>query len=238
VTNDSGRGDAEGAGDSEEPGTDSSDTSDDSAAKPGSGAAAGLSFRYPERLGPFNVWIDESVYPQREQALAACRQYAKLLEERRVALGPGAGPRQVADDEVYAAASAVLHALDALWEKIRGQSGLAILGGSSLARQLVLASTVEWALEIIYQIQRAECEEAGPGRKRWRVTGRAWRRDEVSWSGEGLSGAYDQDDATMAELALLEACARAYARCMATHLGWNELADEGPAGQAHSGDQR
>jgi hypothetical protein len=193
--------------------------------KPSGPEAGGTdpSFRYPERLGPFNIWIDESVYEERELALAACRRYAEVLETRRARVGRAAGPRQVADEEVVAAARVVLHSLESLWNKIRGQPGVAILGDSRLARQLVLASTVEWALEIVYQIRRIEREAAGPARRRWRVTGRAWR-SEVSWSAEGLSRPFAEQDGAMSELALLEACAHAYSNCMATLVGWDELA--------------
>ena len=186
---------------------------------------ATVSFRYPERLGPFNVWIDESVYPEREQALAACRRYAEVLEQKRARFGRDAGPRQLADDEVVAAARVVLRSLESLWNKIRSQPGVVILGQSRLARQLVLASTVEWALEIVYQIRKIEREEAGPGRKRWRVTGRGWR-SEVSWSAEGVSRPFGDADDALSELALLEACAHAYSNCMATLVGWDELAAE------------
>jgi hypothetical protein len=186
-----------------------------------------MSFRYPERLGPFNVWIDESVYPERDEALEACRHYARLLEAKRMALGREAGPRELADEDVVSAAGRVLSALNSLWEKIRTQSGVATFGESSLARQLVLASTVEWALEIVYQIRSVEPEEAGTGLQRWRVKGRAWR-GEVSWGSEGLSRSFAEDDQAMRELALLEACARAYASSMATLVGWNELAGDTP----------
>jgi hypothetical protein len=193
----------------------------------GSGSeGAATSFRYPERLGPFNVWISETVYAEREQALEACRRYAQILERKRAKVGMDAGPKQLADAEVVEAAGAVLNSLDRLWDRIRSQPGVAILGESRLARRLVFASTLEWALEIIYQIRAIEREEVGPGLRRWRVSGRAWR-GEVSWNSQGSSRTFAEGDKAMAELALLEACAEAYASCMATLGGWDELMAEG-----------
>jgi len=207
--------------------------------EPGSGRASGpgergsgsdstgtaASFRYPERMGPFNVWISETVYPEREQALEACRHYAQILERKREQVGFDAGPKQMADTEVVAAAREVLRSLDRLWERIRSQPGVAILGESRLARRLVFASTIEWALEIVYQIRTIAREDAGQGLRRWRVGGRAWR-GEVSWNSEGLSRTFAEADGALGELALLEACANAYAGCMATLGGWDELAAE------------
>jgi hypothetical protein len=191
----------------------------------GSDSTGTASFRYPERLGPFNVWISETVYPEREQALEACRHYAQIIERKREQLGLNAGPREMADTEVVDAAREVLGSLDRLWERIRTQPGVAILGESRLARRLVFASTIEWALEIVYQIRTITREDAGGGLRRWKVGGRAWR-GEVSWNSEGTSRAFAEEDRALSELALLEACANAYASCMATLGGWDELAVE------------
>lgn len=155
--------------------------------------------RLPERLGPFSLWIAPEVYPAASAARAGLEAHNRLVRDRlRLTLPETRAADFSTDPEFLTSAHRVLLLLEELWEEIERHQTMAAARDLPLVRRLFLASIVEWALDLNYEVRRLEPRG---GNKGFDVLGRAWDGDRwhefAARSGPG-------------EAALLEALGRAY----------------------------
>ena len=167
------------------------------------------SFRLPERLGPFSLWIAPEVYPAAAAARSKLEEHSRLVRDRlRLTLSGSIASDLAQDPEFLASAQDVLFELEALWFEIERHQTLEILRGLPQVRRLFLASVVEWALELNYEIRTMRRETTG-GSERWFVTGRAWDGDRPH-DFSVRSAAYEPGNRGASELALLQGLGFAY----------------------------
>lgn len=157
-------------------------------------------FRMPERLGPFALWIAPEVYPAAAAARAGLEAHNRLVRDRmRLTLPETTAADFAEDPEFLTSAHRVLLLLEELWEEIERHQTMAAARELPLVRRLFLASIVEWALDLNYEVRRLEPHTGME--KGFEVIGRAWDGDRwyehVARSGPR-------------EAALLEALGRAY----------------------------
>jgi hypothetical protein len=132
--------------------------------------------RLPERLGPFALWIAPEVYPAAAAARAGLEAHNRLVRDRlRLTLPEAAASDLSSDPEFLTSARQVLVLLEELWEEIERRQSLAAAEDLPLVRRLFLASIVEWALDLHYEVRRLRRRR---GREKgWEVIGRAWDGD-------------------------------------------------------------
>ena len=166
-------------------------------------------FRLPERLGPFSLWIAPDVYPAAASARAALEGHSRLVRDRLRLTLPGSVASDLGQDpEFLESAQKVLFELEALWFEIERHQTLEVFGAMPQVRRLFLASVVEWALELNYEVRTMRRESDG-SRERWLVMGRAWDGDRT-FDYTVRSASYEAGNPGASELALLQGLGFAY----------------------------
>jgi hypothetical protein len=179
-------------------------------------------FRFPERLGPFSLWIAPEVYPLAEQARLAGEAHRALVRDRMQQTLPGSYVADLAEDaEFLASATGLFRQLEELWEGLERQQTISSVRHLAQVRRLFLASAVEWALDLNYEV-REVMPSGGGESSRWHVVGRAWDGERY-FDYEVDSAAFDAEDHGAGELTLIEALARAYTGAIGNLIGWTTL---------------
>lgn len=179
-------------------------------------------FRFPERLGAFSLWIAPEVYPLAEQARLAGEAHRALVRDRMQQTLPGSYAADLSQDEEFlASATDLFRQLEELWEGLERQQTISSVRHLPQVRRLFLASAVEWALDLNYEVR--EVVPLGGGEaSRWRVVGRAWDGERHN-DYEVSSASFSADDRGAGELTLIEALARAYTGAIGNLIGWTTL---------------
>jgi hypothetical protein len=182
-------------------------------------------FRFPERLGAFSLWIAPEVYPLAESARLVGEAHRALVGDRLRQTLPGASVADLGrDQEFLASATEFFRQLEELWAGLERQQTLASVRQLPQVRRLFLASAVEWALDLHYEVREVMPLELAAD-SQWRVVGRGWD-GERHFDYEVLSASFAGDDRGAGELALIEALARAYTGAIGGLIGWVALDPE------------
>lgn len=181
-------------------------------------------FRFPERMGAFSLWIAPEIYPLVEAAKKAGEQHRALLRERVLMSLPGARPDLSGDEEFLQSATGLFRRFEELWLGLERAQSLHSVGDAPNVRRVFLASAVEWAMDLHYEVREVSRVKEGD-RVRWRVTGRAWD-GERPFDDQQLSEAYVLGDRRTGELALLETLSRAFCGAIGGLIGWSALVPE------------
>lgn len=191
-------------------------------------------FRFPERLGPFSLWIAPEIYPLAEAAREAGEAHRALLRDRLAHALPGEVVRLDEDVEFLASATGLFRRLEELWEGLEREQSLLPVSGAPEVRRAFLASAVEWAMDLHYEVREVTRRRHGD-RSLWHVVGRAWD-GERPFDCTLDSESFPAGDRRGAELALLETLTRCYAGAIGGLIGWTALvpdsvlrASRGPA---------
>jgi hypothetical protein len=179
-------------------------------------------FRFPERLGAFSLWIAPEVYPLAESARLAGEAHRALVQERTRQTLPGSYvPDLGQDEEFLASATDFFRQLEELWEGLERQQTLTSVRHLPQVRRLFLASAVEWALDLHYEVREVTQGHSNEA-TRWRVIGRAWDGDRF-FDFETTSVPFPEHRQAAGELALIEALSRAYTGAIGGLIGWVAL---------------
>jgi hypothetical protein len=181
-------------------------------------------FRFPERMGAFSLWIAPEIYPLVEAAKKAGEQHRALLRERVLMSLPGERPDLSGDEEFLQSATGLFRRFEELWTGLERAQSLHSVGDAPNVRRVFLASAVEWAMDLHYEVREVSRVKEGD-RVRWRVTGRAWD-GERPFDDQQLSEAYVLGDRRTGELALLETLSRAFCGAIGGLIGWSALVPE------------
>jgi hypothetical protein len=181
-------------------------------------------FRFPERMGAFSLWIAPEIYPLVEAAKKAGEQHRALLRERVLMSLPGERPDLSDDEEFLQSATGLFRRFEDLWTGLERAQSLHSVGDAPNVRRVFLASAVEWAMDLHYEVREVARVKEGD-RVRWRVTGRAWD-GERPFDDQQLSEAYLLGDRRTGELALLETLSRAFCGAIGGLIGWSALVPE------------
>jgi hypothetical protein len=148
-----------------------------------------------------------------------------LVRERLRQTLPGSGPAVFSQDQEFLdSATEFFRTLERLWDGLQRQQTLTSIRHLPQVRRLFLASAVEWALDLYYEVREAENVDAGE-ESFWRVVGRAWDGDRpVDY--EVRSATFDYGDERTSELSLIEALSKAYTGAIAGLIGWTDLDPE------------
>lgn len=182
-------------------------------------------FRFPERMGAFSLWIAPEIYPLVEAAKVAGEQHRTLLKER-VLVNQRAGGRVdlTQDEEFLHSATGLFRRFEDLWAGLERAQSLHSVGDAPNVRRVFLASAVEWAMDLHYEVREVTRVKDGD-RVRWRVSGRAWD-GERPFDDTQLSELYLLGDRRAGELALLETLSRAFCGAIGGLIGWSALVPE------------
>lgn len=179
-------------------------------------------FRFPERLGAFSLWIAPEVYPLAERARLAGEAHRALVRDRMQQTLPGSYAADLTQDEEFlSSATGLFRQLEELWEGLERQQTISSVRHLPQVRRLFLASAVEWALDLNYEV-REVVPLGGGDASRWHVTGRAWDGDR-HFDYEVDSASFSAEDRGAGELTLIEALARAYTGSIGNLIGWTTL---------------
>jgi len=181
-------------------------------------------FRFPERMGAFSLWIAPEIYPLVEAAKKAGEQHRALLRERVLMSLPGERPDLSGDEDFLQSATGLFRRFEELWTGLERAQSLHSVGDAPNVRRVFLASAVEWAMDLHYEVREVQRVKEGD-RVRWRVTGRAWD-GERPFDDQQLSEAYVLGDRRTGELALLETLSRAFCGAIGGLIGWSALVPE------------
>ena len=181
-------------------------------------------FRFPERMGAFSVWIAPEIYPLVEAAKLAGEQHRSLLRERVLLSLPGERVDLTRDEEFLQSATGLFRRFEDLWLGLERAQSLHSVGDAPHVRRVFLASAVEWAMDLHYEVREVTRVKEGD-RVRWRVTGRAWD-GERPFDDQQLSEPYVLGDRRAGELALLETLTRAFCGAIGGLIGWSALVPE------------
>jgi hypothetical protein len=181
-------------------------------------------FRFPERLGPFSLWIAPEIYPLAEAARTAGETHRALLRARVLLNLPGERLDLAEDEEFLASATGLFRRFEELWEGLERDQSLISVTGVPGVRRAFLASAVEWAMDLHYEVRGVTRRQEGD-RARWHVVGRAWDGERpfdcVLESESFLAG-----DRRAGELALLEALTGCHSGAIRGLIGWSALVPE------------
>ena len=181
-------------------------------------------FRFPERLGAFSLWVAPEIYPLAEAARMAGESHRALWRLRVLQTVPGTPLQLDQDVEFLASATGFFRRLEELWEGIEREQSLLSMAGAPNVRRAFLASAVEWAMDLHYEVHSVSRRQRGE-RAGWRVVGRAWdgeRHFECALESES----FDAADQRAGELALLETLALCYCGAVGGLIGWSDLVPE------------
>lgn len=178
-------------------------------------------FRFPERLGPFSLWIAPEIYPLAEAAREAGEEHRALLRQRVLHALPGEDLHLEDDAEFLASATGLFRRLEELWEGLEREQSLLPVAGAPEVRRAFLASAVEWAMDLHYEVREVVRERRGE-RSLWRVVGRAWD-GERPFDCVLDSETFPAGDRQASELALLETLTRCYTGAIGGLIGWTAL---------------
>ena len=184
-----------------------------------------MRFRLPERLGPFSAWMAPEVYPLAQDARRRGETH-RILAEARLALDDQlvGDSRIEADREFLISAAEYYRSLENLWAELDRELEVLPKEASNKVRGLFLASAVEWALDLHYEVRKVERKQAET-QSHWQVSSRAWDGDrfrDVELSSESFPAL----DEYASERALQEVLARAYTRAIGGLMALNTLAGE------------
>lgn len=182
------------------------------------------SFRFPERLGAFSLWIAPEIYPLVEAAKMAGEQHRALLRERVLLSLPGERVDLTQDEEFLQSATSLFRRFEELWAGLEREQSLNSVADAPGVRRVFLASAVEWAMDLHYEVREVKRMKDGDG-MRWRVTGRAWD-GERPFDDTQLSETFLLGDRRNGELALLDTLSRAFCGAIGGLIGWNALIPE------------
>src|SRR5262245_19457946 len=82
------------------------------------------SFRCPERLGAFSLWIAPEIYPLVEAAKMAGEQHRALLRERVLLSLPGERVDLTQDEEFLQSATSLFRRFEELWAVLEREQSL------------------------------------------------------------------------------------------------------------------
>jgi hypothetical protein len=181
-------------------------------------------FRLPERLGSFSLWIAPEIYPLAEAARTAGEAHRALLRERVLQTLPGERLDLASDEEFLTSATGLFRRFEELWEGLEREQSLASMSAAPNVRRGFLASAVEWAMDLHYEVRQVTREVRG-GEARWRVVGRSWEGDRHH-DAVRESDAYPAHDAAAGERLLLECLTRCYCAAIGGVIGWSALVPE------------
>lgn len=181
-------------------------------------------FRFPERLGPFSLWIAPEIYPLAEAARAAGEAHRALVRERAFLTLPGERMDLSLDEEFLASATALFRRFEELWEGLERDQSLLSVAGAPGVRRAFLASAVEWAMDLHYEVREVTRRQQGE-RARWHVVGRAWD-GERPFDCVLDSESFAAGDRHAAELALLETLTRCHCGAVGGLIGWSAIVPE------------
>ena len=178
-------------------------------------------FRFPERLGAFSLWIAPEIYPLAEAARRAGESHRALLRERVLQSLPGERLDLSGDEEFLNSATSLFRSFEELWMGLEKEQSLTSLAEAPGTRRTFLASAVEWAMDLHYEVRQVTRLE-GDGQVRWRVTGRAWD-GERPFDFTEESAPFGLGDRRGGELALLESLTHAYCGAIGGLIGWSAI---------------
>ena len=181
-------------------------------------------FRFPERLGAFSLWIAPEIYPLVESAKLAGEKHRALLRERVLQSLPGERLDLTDDEEFLTSATGLFRRFEDLWAGLEREQSLNSVADAPGVRRVFLASAVEWAMDLHYEVREVARVREGD-RARWRVTGRAWD-GERPFDETQLSEPFIQGDRGAGELALLDALTRTFCGAIGGLIGWSTLVSE------------
>jgi len=137
---------------------------------------------------------------------------------------PGERPDLSGDEDFLQSANGLFRRFEELWTGLERAQSLHSVGDAPNVRRVFLASAVEWAMDLHYEVREVQRVKEGD-RVRWRVTGRAWD-GERPFDDQQLSEAYVLGDRRTGELALLETLSRAFCGAIGGLSGWSALVPE------------
>jgi len=181
-------------------------------------------FRFPERMGAFSLWIAPEIYPLVDAAKLAGEQHRALLRERVLMSGARDHVDLTADEEFLHSATALFRRFEDLWAGLERAQSLHSVADAPNVRRVFLASAVEWAMDLHYEVREVVRVKEGD-QARWRVTGRAWD-GERPFDDRQVSESYLLGDRRAGELALLETLSRAFCGAIGGLIGWSALVPE------------
>lgn len=186
-------------------------------------------FRFPERLGAFSLWIAPEIYPLVEAAKVAGEQHRALLRERVLQSLPGERIDLTDDEEFLTSATSLFRRFEDLWAGLEREQSLRSMADAPGVRRTFLASAVEWAMDLHYEVREVVRVSEGD-RARWRVAGRAWD-GERPFDDTQLSESFLHGDRPAGELALLDALTRAFCGAIGGLIGWSALVPQPRGGR-------
>ncbi len=178
-------------------------------------------FRFPERLGPFSLWIAPEIYPLAEAARLAGEAHRALVRQLVLQALPGQRPDLADDEEFIASATGLFRRFEELWEGLERDQSLLSVAGAPGVRRAFLASAVEWAMDLHYEVREVTRKQQGE-RARWHVVGRAWD-GERPFDCALDSEPFPAGDKHAAELALLESLTRCHSGAIGGLIGWSAI---------------
>lgn len=187
------------------------------------------SFRFPERLGAFSLWIAPEIYPLAEAARLAGEAHRALLHHRVLLTLPGERLDLAQDTEFLASATGLMRRFEELWDGLEREQSLSWVGEVPRVRRVFLASAVEWAMDLHYEVRKVTRVMDGKDAY-WQVAGRAWD-GERPFDQEITSDRFPLADCRAGERLLLEALAECFSGAIAGLIGWTALGLDA-AGQA------
>jgi isoleucyl-tRNA synthetase len=128
------------------------------------------------------------------------------------------------DEEFLHSATGLFRRFEDLWAGLERAQSLHSVGDAPNVRRVFLASAVEWAMDLHYEVREVTRVKEGD-LVRWRVSGRAWD-GERPFDDVQLSEAYLLGDRRTGELALLETLSRTFCGAIGGLIGWSALVPE------------
>jgi hypothetical protein len=181
-------------------------------------------FRFPERLGAFSLWIAPEIYPLAEAVRYASESHRALLRERVLQTLPGERLDLAQDQEFLDSATGLLRRFEELWEGLEREQSIPWAAEVPRVRRAFLASAVEWAMDLHYEVRKVHRVESG-SEGYWQLNGRAWD-GERPFDYTLETGRFPLKDKREGERVLLEGLTELFCGAIGGLIGWTQLVPE------------